>query len=297
MRTHLLRAGLVALLLIASPRLLTAQTLSTMPLSEAFLIDGIDFAPDGSLVAATGWSGRVLLRISPDGVVTTLADGLAGPIHSVRDAEGRIYVTNYSDAGSVAVIEPGAGTARKLADVPRGAAGIALGPDGDVYVSIYGSPQGDGDSIWRVTPDGHSEEFVSGDPIAAPIGLAFDDAGLLYAVNSRDGKILRIDPAGNVELHAALPSGEGFFASGHLVFGNGVLYASGNHHHQVYEVSLAGEVKVLAGTGEPGRVDGPAGTGQLTIPNGLALSPDGSRLVVVPGGPNPREFLRVIQLR
>lgn len=279
------------------PARVQAQAVSSLSLSEPIFADGIRFDADGSLIACGGFRGTSVYRIAMDGEVTELASGFVGPTQSARDAQGRLYVTNYSDSGTVAVVDVGGDQAIPLATVPKGVAGIATGPDGNLYVSIYGDQMGSGDAVYRVMPDGEAEVFVHGEPIAAPIGLVFGPDGTLYVANSRDGRIHGVDAAGSVSLLAQLPSGGGFFATGHLVFGNGKLYASGNHHHRIYEIDLNGEVRVLAGTGKAGAEDGPANEATFTVPNGLAVSPDGSRLYVMPGGRPPRTALRIIELR
>ena len=48
--------------------------------------------------------------------------------------------------------------------------------------------------------------------------------------------------------------------------------------HQIYELTLQGELTLLAGSGERGLDDGAGDVATLSLPNDVALSPDGTRL-------------------
>src|SRR5882762_9435762 len=64
--------------------------------------------------------------------------------------------------------------------------GLALGAKGDLFVSC----RHDG-TIYRVTPDGRSEQWIEGMGIAT--GIAFDPKGNLF-VGDRSGTIFKISP-------------------------------------------------------------------------------------------------------
>lgn len=65
----------------------------------------------------------------------------------------------------------------------------------------------------------------------------------------------------------------------------GNLYFSDANRHQVYEISLAGTLSLLAGTGAQGYggEDGPATAALLNEPHGLAVAPDGAVYVADTG--------------
>ena len=68
--------------------------------------------------------------------------------------------------------------------------------------------------------------------------------------------------------------------NGHLAFADDALYVVARKVHQIYEVSLDGEVTLYAGDGEKGGTDGPLLEASFCYPNDIAVSPDGSRLYV-----------------
>lgn len=272
-----------------------AQTVSSFKLSTPIYVDGFRVGPDGTIYTAGSWKSPIVQKVAPDGTVTTIAEGLNGPTDIVRDAEGNLYVSEYNGT-TISKITP-EGAVSEFATVAQGPAGLEIGPDGALYVSIYGKVNGDGTTVIKISPDGKAEPFVSGQGIEAPIGLTFDDQGNLYVANSKDGKIHKVDSKGQVSLVATVPGPATFFNTGHLVYAGGKLYASGNGSHRVYEVSLAGEVNVLAGTGERGTQDGPAKDAQFSVPNGLAASPDGKVLYVASGAGQIDKTLRMITLQ
>ncbi|HVM60749.1 MAG TPA: NHL repeat-containing protein [Verrucomicrobiae bacterium] len=91
-------------------------------------------------------------------------------------------------------------------------AGLAFGPDGDLFASFY-----DG-SILKFNSNGVSTVFASG--VLNPQGLAFDASGNLY-VASTSRQILKFSPTGQESIFAsnfagAFPLGLGFDSSGNL---------------------------------------------------------------------------------
>ncbi|MCB0264900.1 MAG: T9SS type A sorting domain-containing protein, partial [Calditrichaeota bacterium] len=103
-----------------------------------------------------------------------------------------------------------------------------------------------------------------------------DDAGNLYTCNFSDGKVIKITPAGAVSELATIPGNN----NGHLTFANGRLYVVARCANQIYEVTLAGEVSLLAGSGIRGNADGPALEATFSLPNGITASSTGDTLYV-----------------
>ncbi|MEE2777256.1 MAG: hypothetical protein VYE73_10930, partial [Acidobacteriota bacterium] len=68
--------------------------------------------------------------------------------------------------------------------------------------------------------------------------------------------------------------------NGHLVFHGEGLYVVARSAHQVYRVSLDGEVELFAGSGEKGGQDGDRLSASFSYPNDIAVSADGRSLVL-----------------
>ena len=52
---------------------------------------------------------------------------------------------------------------------------LAIDKAGNIYGTVTG--QGDGAQVWKITPDGAASIFLQGAPLAAPNGIAMDNAG------------------------------------------------------------------------------------------------------------------------
>jgi len=253
----------------------SAQLVSTLSFSEEIEVDGLYAGQDGFLYAAGGFQGESVYRIAPDGTVTELASDLDGPIHMVLDDQGILYVSTWNDA-SIHRIYPN-GVVEKAATVDPYPGGMAIGPDGWIYIA-HGPPSDPG-GISRIDDEATVERIASGDGIDRPVGIAFDDAGNLYAANLYDSNINKIDRSGNVTLFATVPPSFQF-TTGHMVYHDGYLYTSHISENKILRISMNGTVEVLAGTGEAGHQDGDLSGASFRNPNGITMSPDGNTLYI-----------------
>ncbi len=285
----LLLVGLLGLSGLVGPAA-TAQTVSSLPLSQFLTADGLFAAPDGTIYAAGGWNKTDIYEISPEGNVSSFATGLDGPIHMAMDADENLYVSTWNDRKIFRLDEEGG--LELFAGVDPYPTGLAFGPDGNLYVG-HAPPSGTG-GISRVTPAGVATNFVIGRGVDRPVGIAFDDEGNLYSANLYDTRINKITPAGEVTFLANVPAQVNTFTIGHMVFAGGALYATDIGHHQIMRISLTGAISVFSGTGDQGDVDGDASSAQFTQPNGITVSPDGTKLYIHSIG--AKNFLRVITL-
>ena len=172
---------------------------------------GIDFLPGGDALVTERDSGRVL-RVTPDGrtsVVTTVEQaaargeggllGLAVSPTYEQDRQVHLYVTTEEDNRIVRMSTDDPSTVEPvLTGIPKGTihngGRLAFGPDGLLYAgtgdtgdtSLSQDPDSLGGKVLRMTPDGDpapgagSVVFSRGHRNVQ--GLAFDDAGRVYAV-------------------------------------------------------------------------------------------------------------------
>ncbi len=122
----------------------------------------------------------------------------------------------------------------------------------------------------------------------------------MYVANLKDNLLLQVDPAGRASIVAAIgPLGP--FNNAHVAARDGKLYVSTIFKHRIYEVTPAGNITLLAGTGAPGTQDGFMPHATLIHPNGIAFGPCGKVLytnnyVGPMGFPNATLILRTLHL-
>ncbi len=263
----------------ATPRLTSVHPIAALPGGE-IQVHGAGLAPVagrlpiamlGKLAAGVLLSreDRLVLRVPDEGepgllrvlrngeesnsVQFDVAELLATGIHQVAnpavDAFGNIYATLSGPRGqetpvSVFRISP-SGEAKPFVTGITNATGLAVGPDGYLYVSS----RNDG-TVHRVSPEGAVSLFSEGMGIAT--GLTFDAAGNLY-VGDRSGTIFKIAPDRQIFVHATL---EPSIAAYHLAYGQDErLFVAGpttSSYDSVYAIGADGTAAVhYRGLGRP----------------------------------------------
>jgi len=131
---------------------------------------------------------EVQLYASHLGIATGIAFDSEGVMY-VGDRAGTIYrIPRPSLIETFAVLEPSVAAYH-----------LAIGPDGDVYVTAPGLASSD--RVYRISPDGTVNTFFTG--LGRPQGIAFDTDGNLYVAacyQSRRGMV-RIAPGGSSVRH------------------------------------------------------------------------------------------------
>jgi sugar lactone lactonase YvrE len=214
---------------------------------------------------------NLIRRITPAGVVSTLAGGKPGGV----DGTG-------SEAGF------------------NGPTGLVVDASGNLYVADAESSR-----IRKVSPAGVVTTFAgfAGDgaadgPIGTasfrhPLGLAVDAGGNLYVADTENHTIRKISPAGIVSTLAGtvgapgsdngtgtaasfnLPAGIVVDAGGNLYVTEGGAVFPGGGSNTIRKITPAGVVSTYAGSGAYGVADGPGYDASFYTPQGLALDASG----------------------
>lgn len=270
------------------------------------------FKPAGLAVDAAGnlyiadSGNNAVRKITPSGVVTTLADGSAGldePRGIAVDAAGNVYV---GDIGRVRKITP----ARVFATLAGGGYGQ---DDGTGSTAGFQQPVGlaldgagilwaaDGRNIRRITPAGvvtttaYADERFGGagdaasDPqFGAPVSLALDAAGNLYFADVANTIHSMAAGSPNATMLAGFPgqrnradgtgSSAGFAAPHFLAVDRAYnLYVTdgGSFSALIRQLSPSGLVSTLAGGGPFPLADGTGSAAAFFEIEGLAADPAG----------------------
>ena len=230
--------------------------------------EGNVYTADFGATLSQGPPGTRVWRITPRGEVSVFAEGLQGASGNVMDAEGRLYQSNIS-ANTISRISPAGVLETFVSGGVQNPVGIVFDPEGRLIVANCGTG-----SLGRVHPDGTVETWVSSPLLQCPNGITLAGDGHFYVANFMNGDVVRVSPDGVASRFATVPGNN----NGHILWGNGVLYVVARGNHQIYELTLDGELTLLAGSGERGLDDGPGDVATLSLPNDVALSPDGARL-------------------
>lgn len=152
-------------------------------------IEQLVVGPSGDIFTAATESGEIL-RITPDGVLTTFASGLSLPWDLEFDLSGDLFVTE-AGSGEISRITPD-GTARVFASgLTNPSAGLrsAFDPQGELLVN-------DGWRFFRVTRNG-TVKTVEHFPDPVPgcyTDMVFDSSGNLYVADGTGSRILKVFP-------------------------------------------------------------------------------------------------------
>jgi DNA-binding beta-propeller fold protein YncE len=307
------------------------------PAVQAHLSDpqGLAVGPDCSLYISDAGQHRIR-RVKPDGLIVTAAgDGVAnyngeegrasevelnGPTGLAFGPDGSLYIADdgndrvrrLSPNGKMRVIA-GRGLGKLAYSGDGGPAldaqmnllrGLAVGPDGDVYVAQNGNEQ----CVRRIAPDGRMTCLLGGPAGNAPLrtanAVAAAPDGAVYVADGDGCRVWRIeDQSATVVAGTGAPgfSGDGGPAekaqlnapSGLALGPDGGLYIADAGNQRVPRVAPDGVITTVAGCGKSDARDlgdgGPALSATLGLSTdlgpgqgrlcGLAVGPDGDLYV------------------
>lgn len=222
----------------------------------------------GAVLGDASTAGTRIYRITPDGEASVFAEGFQGASGIAIDSKGNLFQSNIR-GGFISKITPDGQIDVFASEGLESPVGIVIDDQDTLWVANCGSG-----SIQKVTREGASSRFVESSLLKCPNGITLDESGNLYTANFYSGDVVRITPDGELSILATLPGNN----NGHLAYAGGSLFVVARTAHQIYEVSLSGEVELLAGSGEKGGQDGPLLEATFCFPNDIAIGTDGSTL-------------------
>jgi len=223
---------------------------------------GIAVDTQGNVYVADGIGNHKIRKITPEGVVSTLAGSIQG----------------YAD---------GPGDTAQF-DTPFG---IAVDTQGIVYVADTKN-----NKIRKITPNGMVSTLAGNDvdesannsvvftQFNSPYGVAVDVQGNVYVADSENHKISKITPDGVLSILAGSTKG---FADGSgdstklntpygvAVDADGNVYVADYWNHKIRVINQNGELSTLAGS-ETGFNDGSGAMAKFTLPSGVAIDEQGN---------------------
>jgi len=252
-------------------------------LAQLNLPYGVSADPSGNLYIADLGNSRIR-RVSPTGVITSLAGVFKAPRNVLADALGNVYVSEFdgnrvrriNTDGTITVIA-GTGTRGRSGDFGLAAlatlnspAGLALDPAGILYVADSGN------SVIRKLSGGMITTVLgTGVPgsqtpsqLNLPTGVTLDAFGNLYIADSGNGRIRKLSPSGTVSTVAMPARDVAIDSTGGLLVANA---------ERVTKLLVSGATATLAGDGSYFfRGDGgPATDARLNLPGAVAVNAAG----------------------
>ena len=230
---------------------------------------GVAVDSTGNVYVADMWD-QVIRKISPPGITTIFA----GLISSGCGVAG------YANGGALTAAEFNYPT------------GVAVDSTGNVYVADFTN-----NVIRKITSGivstlagsgafGDADGTGTAASFNYPISVAVDSSGNVYVADTNNNKIRKITPAGVVSTLAG--SGAAGYTDGIsntasfnspigvAVDSHGNVYVADTGNHKIREITTAGVVFTLAGSGANGDDDGSGTTAAFYNPTGIAVDSSGN---------------------
>jgi sugar lactone lactonase YvrE len=168
---------------------------------------GVAVGADGAVYVADAGESNSVRKVTPEGIVSTLAGGeFDTPSGVALDGEGNLYVADTGNNRVRRVSKEGAVTTLAGAGEFNAPVGVAVGKDGNVYVADTYN-----DRVRVVTKDGRVNTVAgSGGPGYAdggaldaarfdtPCAVAVSDAGDIYVADTGNNRLRKITKDGQV---------------------------------------------------------------------------------------------------
>ena len=281
----------------------------------------------GNLFIADSGNNRIR-KVSPDGIIATVAASLAAPSGVAVDAAGNLLIADRFNnlvrkvtPGGIITTAAGAGDSGFSGDGGPATSAMLSLPSGvtvDAAGNLFIADQAN-ERIRKVTPGGtittvagNGREGFSGDggpatsaSLSLPSGVAIDAAGNLFIADTNNNRIRKVTPGGTITTVAGNGirsfSGDGgpaTSASISLVYevavdAAGNLFIPDSQNERIRKVTPGGIITTVAGNGEGGFSGdgGPATGASLGSPYGAAVDAAGNLFITDSGNNRVRVVL------
>ena len=253
-----------------------AQEVSTIATIPNNYGDGMIVNIEGDILVSGGYDKSDIIKITPDGVVSTFIEGLPGPVGMGFDSLGNLYVANYSGnsiskittEGIVSVFDSGL----------DGPAGLIVNND-EIFVTLYGSNfSGTGSTVLKYNLNGTSEVYAQNSGILDPIGITMDEENNIFVSNFIGGNVFQIDDNQEIITFANVTGS----SINQIVYSNNFIYVPSPNLRKIYRVDTSsGIVEHIAGNGGNSILDGDLLEAEFNRPNSCAINLTGDILYIL----------------
>ena len=223
--------------------------------------DDIAIGPKGEMAWTGFYAGQLLIRDNDDAAIRVVATELPG-MNSLdfNDETGQLYASQVFLGDALWEIDPqGKQKPRLIAKDLGGFNGFEVGSDGWLYGPLWFKGE-----VVRINPaDGAVETVATG--FGTPAAANFDSKGNLYAIDTLNGLLKRIDLASGETTNIAQLSSS---LDNLAIDSQDRIFVSNMADNSIQQVDAAtGKVRLITG-------------GELAVPAGLALSENGKTLYI-----------------
>lgn len=253
-----------------------AQVVETI-LSHPKVVDGLYCDEQGNVYTTSGGltSGYTIGKYDPNTnqFDPNFSSGFSGPINIASFNDSILLVTNYDD-NSLKSYHKNTGQVSTVATSLDGTAGLAIGPQGNAYITSFGGPpMYNGQRVFKYSPSGILTVFIDSSALFRPQGITFDHLGNLYVASMTNtnnfGRIYKVNAGDTVlQLFATVGSGIGNMAYRQK---DSSIYFPSNH--RIMKLDLQGNLSIYTGNFLAGYIDGNLADARFQFPLGIAFSP------------------------
>jgi streptogramin lyase len=203
-----------------------------------------------------------VLKITANGVVSTIVSGLDLPRGIAVDVQGNLYLANSLN-GSFCYIEKISpqGVTDTLTNVPSEVSALTLDGAGNIYATAVGAEE----VVFKISPQGATTTLASNPGGVVGAGIAIDPVGNLFVASYTNGNIFEIGSS-DIETPLSLTGQPaGFYPVGIATTGTGSLFVTGFINNAVYKISNYSLVDTIA---------------TLIYPSGIVADKSGNLFVI-----------------
>jgi sugar lactone lactonase YvrE len=218
----------------------------------------------------------------------------ANPTNVVILPNSDVIVADFDNHRIRAISPDGTTTTLIARDDFKRPFGLALAPDGTLYVETDDNDLGEHTeetgTLWRVNLISRVATVVARD-LGRPRGLVVLPDGRIAMADHMRHTVSLLDPSTGIATVLAGTAGAAGHANGVgadarfaqpydvAILPGGDLVVTDMDNHRLRRVTLAGEVSDFSGSGEKGTIDGASVIARYDGPQGVARAPDGTLYV------------------
>lgn len=228
-----------------------------------YIDDGLVIGPDNYLYGSH-FNGDRVYRVGPDGLATIFASGLVSPNGLEFDSEGNLFIADHL-GNKIVKVSPAGVLTEHVGSLIKPSGILKMLDSDTMIVTRY-----EADLILKIAPDGVIDTLAQGGLLDGPVGLTYDDEGVLFCANFNDRRLIRIDLDGEQNELAQFP-GTGWL--GFMKYAHGSFYGTAYNQNKIYKIRQSDTlISLFAGKSFVGETDGDTSVATFNKPNGIAFN-------------------------